>query len=247
LTYFLEHSVLFIGYGAQDPNVLSILRDIDEILSSPSSLVSSIYYVIYDSKISDESVPPPSDLLLDLGEGATMRANALYASDFKWIYQAFTANASLENINPKILRALLSRTYELDRHDIPRMQAQVDFATLEQAVESNVKLPKLLGIISLSDPDMFNAYYPYTLTTVAKKLGFKNWNPANHLSKQIELDKQIDIKASDNQYHINIKSRTNNLVHKNSEAFVELLRKVQSKSSYEVVLRTKEMSTQNTD
>lgn len=245
LTYFLEHPVLIIGYGAHDPNVLSILRDIDEILSSPGSLVPNIYYVIYDSKISDGS-DPPSDLLLDLGEGATMRVNALYASDFKWIYQAFAANASLENINPKILRTLLSRTYELVRHDIPRMQAQVDFATLEQAVASNDTLPKLLGITSLSDPDMFNAYYPYSLTAVAKKLGFKNWNPADQLCKQIVRDKHVDIKASDNQYHIKVKAGIKGEFHKYSEAFVELLRKVQSKSSYEVVLRTKEMSPQIT-
>lgn len=235
LTYFLEHPVLIIGYGAQDPNVLAILRDIDEILSSPGSLVSNIYYVIYDNQITDVS-EPPSDMLLDLGEGASMRVNALYARDFRWIYQAFAANASLENVNPKILRALMSRTYNLIRHDIPRMRVQVDFATLEQAVSSDDTLPKLLGITGLGDPDMFNAVYPYSLTAVAKKLGYEHWNPANQLYNQIVQEKGSDIKASDNQYHIKVKAGDKGEFHKYSEAFVELLRKVKDKEDYDVVL-----------
>jgi hypothetical protein len=235
LTYLLEHPVLIIGYGAQDPNVLAILRDIDEILSSPGSLVSNIYYVIYDNQISDLS-EPSSDMLLDLGDGASMRVNALYACDFRWIYQAFAANASLENVNPKLLRALMSRTYNLIRHDIPRMKVQVDFTTLEQAVSSDESLPKLLGITGLGDPDMFNAVYPYTLTAVAKKLGYKHWNPANQLYNQILREKGEDIKASDNQYHIKVKAGDKGEFRKYSEAFVELLRKVRDKEEYDVSL-----------
>ncbi len=235
LTYFLEHPVLIIGYGAQDPNVLAILRDIDEILSSPGSLVANIYYVIYDDKINDAS-EPASDMLLDLGEGASMRVNALYARDFKWIYQAFAANASLENVNPKLLRALMSRTYNLIRHDIPRMKVQVDFATLEQAVSSDETLPKLLGITGLGDPDTFNAFYPYSLTAVAKKLGYKHWNPAQKLYEQIVVDKNVEIKASDNQYHIKVKAGDKQDFHKYSEAFVELLRRVRDKKDYDIIL-----------
>jgi len=235
LTYFLEHPVLIIGYGAQDPNVLAILRDIDEILSCPGSLVANIYYVIYDDKISDAS-EPASDMLLDLSEGASMRVNALYARDFKWIYQAFAANASLENVNPKLLRALMSRTYNLIRHDIPRMKVQVDFATLEQAVSSDETLPKLLGITGLGDPDTFNAFYPYSLTAVAKKLGYKHWNPAQKLYEQIVADRNVEIKASDNQYHIKVKAGDKQDFHKYSEAFVELLRRVRDKENYDVVL-----------
>jgi hypothetical protein len=214
---------------------LAILRDIDEILSSPGSLVSNIYYVIYDNQISDLS-EPSSDMLLDLGDGASMRVNALYACDFRWIYQAFAANASLENVNPKLLRALMSRTYNLIRHDIPRMKVQVDFTTLEQAVSSDESLPKLLGITGLGDPDMFNAVYPYTLTAVAKKLGYKHWNPANQLYNQILREKGEDIKASDNQYHIKVKAGDKGEFRKYSEAFVELLRKVRDKEEYDVSL-----------
>lgn len=238
LTYFLEHPVLIIGYGAQDPNVLAILRDIDEILASPGSLVPNIFYVIFDDQLT-ESSNPPSDMLLDLGDGSTMRVNALHAKDFSWIYKAFAANASLENVNPKVLRALLARTYDLVRHDIPRMGLQVDFATLEQAVASDGSLPKLLGITGLGDPDMFNATYPYSLTAVAKKLGYNTWHYADQLHDRILRDKKLNIKASDNQYHIKVKAGDKCEFNKYSEAFVELLRNVQSGAPYEVNLKKK--------
>lgn len=238
LTYFLEHPLLIIGYGAQDPNVLSILRDIDEILASPGSLVPNIFYVIYDKSISEQS-SPPSDMLIDLGNGASMRVNALYANDFSWIYEAFAANASLENVSPKVLRALLARTYDLVRHDIPRMGVQVDFATLEQAVTSDGSLPKLLGITGLGDADMFNAAYPYTLTAVAKKLGFKTWHHADQLNDKIVQQKKANIKSTDNQYHIKVKAGEKSEFNKYSEAYVELLRKVMSGHAYEVSLKHK--------
>jgi hypothetical protein len=238
LTYFLEHPLLIIGYGAQDPNVLSILRDIDEILASPGSLVPNIFYVIYDKELSDKS-SPASDMLIDLGNGASMRVNALYANDFSWIYEAFAANASLENVSPKVLRALLARTYDLVRHDIPRMGVQVDFATLEQAVTSDGSLPKLLGITGLGDADMFNATYPYTLTAVAKKLGFKTWHFADQLNDKIVQQKKVNIKTSDNQYHIKVKAGDKSEFNKYSEAYIDLLRKVMDGQAYEVSLKQK--------
>lgn len=242
LTYFLEHPVVIVGYGAQDPNVLAILRDIDEILACPGSLVSNIFYLIYDEKLS-ESSNPPSDMLLDLGDGSSMRVNAIHANDFSWVYKAFEANSSLENVNPKLLRALMARTYDLVRHDIPRMGMQVDFATLEQAVASDGSLPKLLGITGLNDPDMFNATYPYTLTAVAQKLGYSTWHRADQLNDIIKNEKKVNIKSSDNQYHIKVKSGDKSQFNKYSEAFVDLLRKVQNGLPYDISLKKKSKKT----
>jgi len=236
LTYFLEHPVLIVGYGAQDPNVLAILKDIDEILACPGSLVSNIFYLVRDKNITEKS-NPPSDMLLDLGNGSSMRINAIYANDFSWVYKAFEANSSLENVNPKLLRALMARTYDLVRHDIPRMGVQVNFETLEQAVASDGSLPKLLGITGLNDPDMFNATYPYTLTAVAKKLGYSTWHSAEKLHDLVVAEKNINIKECDNQYHIKVKAGDKTHFNKYSEAFVELLRNVQNSEPYEVSLK----------
>lgn len=236
LTFFLEHPLLIVGYSAQDPNVLAILRDIDEILASEDAVVSNIFYVIYDDKLNEDS-DPPKEIILNLGGGHSMRVHALYAKDFSWIYQAFSASNGMENINPKVLRALMARTYDLVRFDIPKMKAQCDYEMLEKVVSDNETLPKLLGITGITDLSMFNAAYPYTLTGVAEKLGFDKWHYAHKIYLKILEETKVDIKASDNQYHSKIKAGTNSFINKYSDAFVELLSRVQAGEKYDVVLK----------
>ncbi len=238
LAFFLEHPVLIVGYSAQDENVISILRDIDEILASQGELVGNIFYVVHDSSLG-ESSSPPREAVLDLKNGNSMRVNCIHADDFSWVFSAFAASEGVENVNPKLLRALMARTYELVRHDIPKMTMELDFGTLEQAVSADDALPKLLGITSLSDPETFNAAYPYITTGISKKLGFETWHGARKLINKIKHDKGVDITASDNQFHISVRSGTNSFIHKYSEAAVELLRKVLGGEDYDPTLKKK--------
>jgi hypothetical protein len=236
LAFFLEHPVLIVGYGAQDENVISVLRDIDEILSSEGELVENIFYVVYDPSVTDKS-RPPSETVLDLKNGRSMRVNCIHASDLTWVFDAFAASEGVENVNPKILRALMARTYDLVRHDIPKMTMEVNFETLEQAASSNDALPKLLGITSLSDPEMFNAAYPYTTTDLGKKLGFAGWHGARKLINKVHEDKGINLCASDNQFHLSVKSGTSTFIHKYSEAAFSLLRAVLAGEDYDPSIR----------
>lgn len=239
LTFFLEHPVLIVGYSAQDENVIAILRDIDEILASKGELVGNIFYVVHDPTITADS-NPAREAVLDLKNGNSMRVNCIHAEDLSWVYRAFAASEGVENVNPKLLRALMARTYELVRHDIPKMTMEINYGTLEQAISADDALPKLLGITSLSDPDTFNAVYPYITTGIATKLGFKTWHGARQLINQIKQDKGVDISASDNQFHISVRSGTNSFVHKYSEAAVDLLSKVLQGVDYNVALKKKE-------
>lgn len=238
LAFFLEHPVLIIGYGAQDNNVIAVLRDIDEILATEGELVENIFYVVYDPSISEKS-RPPVETVLDLKNGRSMRVNCIHAADFTWVFDAFAASQGVENVNPRILRSLMARTYDLVRHDIPKMTMEIDFATLEAAAMSNDALPKLLGITSLSDPETFNAAYPYTTTDVGKRLGFAGWHGARKIINRIRDEKEINICESDNQYHISVKSGTNTFVHKYSEAAINLLRSVEAGEPYDISLKKK--------
>ena len=239
LTFFLEHPVLIVGYSAQDENVIAILRDIDEILASKGELVGNIFYVVHDSSLTDVS-SPPREAVLDLKNGNSMRVNCIHANDFSWVYSAFAASEGVENVNPKLLRALMARTYQLVRHDIPKMTMEIDYGTLEQAISADDALPKLLGITSLSDPEMYNTAYPYITTAISKKLGFETWHGARQLINRIKQEKGVDITASDNQFHISVRSGTNSFVHKYSEATVEILRRVIAGQSYNPALKKKE-------
>jgi hypothetical protein len=64
LTYFSEHPLLFVGYGASDPNIRAILSVIDEAL-------------------------PVSGGLIAIEESLSVRINGIEAADFKWIFDAF--------------------------------------------------------------------------------------------------------------------------------------------------------------
>jgi len=207
-------------------------------LSASGALVPNIYYVIYDEKITEDS-SPPTEVILDLKNGSSMRVKCIHAREFSWIFQAFAASEGLENVNPKILRALMSRTYDIVRHDIPKMTIEVDYNTLEQVVSKGDALPKLLGLTTISDPENFNAAYPYTLTGVAQKLGYTSWHGANQLLAEIKSEKNVDVKSSDNQYHITVRSGTNSFVNKYSESLMELLERVRLRKEYSVSLKKK--------
>jgi len=153
------------------------------------------------------------------------------------VYDAFAAAEGLQNVNPKLLRALVARTYDLVRHDIPKMTMEVDFQTLERAAEAEGELPRLLGITGLSDPETFNATYPFLTTTLGRRLGFPGWHGARQLLNKVALESGVDICASDNQFHISVKSGTNSFIHKYSDAAVELLSRVRDGQAYDPSIR----------
>lgn len=241
LTFFLEHPILIIGYGAKDPNIISILRDIDEIISNQQSVIENIFYVIFDEKITEES-NPPKDVLLDLGNGKSLRVNALYAKDFSWIYTAFGSSEVMNNVSPRTLRALMARAYNLVRYDIPKMEIQCSFSMLENVVNNNEELPKLLGITALTEHEKFNLVYPYTATEVAEvflKEGLLRKVDkflVSKLAKRISEEKGVNILESDNKYHVKVKTGKSekSTSKKYSENAIDLFRKIISGEDYEV-------------
>ena len=71
---------------------------------------------------------------------------------------------------------------------------------------------------------------------VAKLLGFKRWHGANALIARIEDEKGVDIKASDNPYHVQVKTGDGpgSRMHKYSDKAVELLKLVKANEKYDV-------------
>jgi len=236
LTYFLEHPVIIVGYSATDRNIRLILQDIDEILSAEGGLVPNIYMVMRD-KSQDDEVSFQKEILLDLGNSRSMRVKVIYAREFEWVYKSFNNPDGFVNLNPKILRSLMAKTYDLVRNDIPRMNVQVDYAALEGVVASGQSLGKILGISAFGDATMFNAAYPYSLTQVAQKLGYSHWVSADSLLSKIKGKDGIDLKASDNNYHVGIKSGMTSIIHKYSEAAVQLLCFANEGKPYKIELK----------
>lgn len=235
LTYFAEHPLLFIGYSATDPNIRSVLYDVDRMMKVDFDLTPNIYILEWDPTIDGKSYPP-RERVLSVGDGREVRVKSISAATFQWVYEAFGSGEALERVNMKLLRSLLARTVDLIRKDVPSKRVEIDFTTLEHKLASNDGVATLLGVAAIGDASKVNLKYPFTISEVADALGFGYWYKVNQLMKKIATEKGVDIKSFDNTYHIGMKtgranaSRTN----KYSQAFVDLLQQVHSGNPYEL-------------
>lgn len=231
LTFFAEHPLLFIGYSANDKNIQRILSDIDEIISSNGDLIPNIYFLEYNKNQTKNDLPSREKVLFI--NNKEVRIKYIEAKNFDWVLKAFSANKAWDNVHPKLLRALLARTYKLVRSDIPRRSVEVDFDIIEKAVSDEQSLPRLYGVAMLDDPSQLNLQYPYNLTQIAQQLGYSNWHSANRLIEKLHRNNGINIKGTDNKYHILIKTGKMEM-HKYSRHAVELLKKVDKGEEYTI-------------
>lgn len=235
LTFFLEHPIFIFGYGVSDDNIKAILSDIDEILVSQGDLVENIFIIDWQAD-AEELTDLSYESLVNLDNGKSIRINKIIANDFSWIYDALAIDTPLEKVNPKLLRALLSRTYELVRTDIPRRSIEIDYKTLKSALKSKSEVGKIFGITNLVNPSAFSINYPYSLTEVARMIGYNSWHGANRLLDTIKDKKGVCIKESDNKYHIAIKNGEYIAARKYSDELVQLLKTVESGNDYQIDL-----------
>lgn len=231
LAFFAEHPLVFIGYSAEDTNIKAILADIDEILSEDGKLIPNIYILEWDDRdLSSEY--PRRERLIPVSEHRSVIIKSIVAGDFGWVYSAFGANEALKNVNPRLLRALLARTYQLVRTDIPRNPIQVDYRVLANITEADGELAKLYGIADGADGLAFNLNFPFTMTTMGQALGYKYWHACSQLITKIFETTGVDIKSFDNKYHCAIMNGAEVQSHRYSDACRELLIKVRSGDEY---------------
>ncbi|MES2936033.1 MAG: SIR2 family protein [Pseudomonadota bacterium] len=235
LTYFIEHPLVFIGYRAEDPNIKSVLYDVHRMVGAGFGLVPNIYILEWDPSISQNSYPA-RDKVLSVGEDTNIRIKSISAASFDWVFKAFGARGDLEKVNTRLLRSLMARAVELIRSDIPKKHVEIDFKTLEHAVNSGENFAKLFGVTSIADPSQVNLNYKYTLTQVANELGFDYWSYANDLIVRVKQETGFDLKASDNVYHIKMRTgkAEGSVTNKYSEAAVDLLRAVRDSKPYDL-------------
>jgi hypothetical protein len=184
---------------------------------------------------------PPREKLIGIEDGRSVRIKSIETDDFRWVFDAFGANQPLNAVSPKVLRALLHRSYDLVRHDIPRKTVQADFEMLERAVSNGVDFAKLFGITTISGPSLDAADFPYTLSEVAEKVTGKKdayWAAVQPCLDRIKRERGVDIKKSDNRYHraTRVGRSPNSIAHKYTDHCVDLLLKVYSGEVYELDL-----------
>ena len=235
LMYFIEHPLIFIGYRAEDPNIKAILYDVDRMVRAEFQLVPNIYILEWNEKL-DEKSYPARDKVISVANDVNIRIKSISASSFEWVFKAFGAAGNLEKINTKLLRALMARSVELVRSDIPKKHVEIDFQQLEHAVETGEAFAKLFGVTAISDPSQVNIDYKYALTGVAQQLGFATWHKADDLIGILRDQTGFNMKSTDNKYHIAIKMghKSGQMGHRYTDAAVDLLKRVLNNEEYQI-------------
>lgn len=239
LTYFVEHPLVFMGYRAEDPNIKTILYDVDRMVRANFQLIPNIYILEWDPALRAESYPA-RDKVLSVAPDTNIRIKSITASSFEWVFKAFGQAGNLEKINTKLLRSLMARSVELVRCNIPKKHVEIDFQTLDHAVSSGDSFAKLFGVTSIEDPSQVNLNFRYTLSQVAEELGFTYWSKAHELIQILKDQTGFDMKASDNKYHITMRvgKAEKSVTNKYSEAAVALLRAVLNGEKYDLDVGT---------
>lgn len=234
LTFFNEHPLIFVGYRAGDPNIRAILSDIDEALPEKGGVIPNVFILNWNPELDQDSWPARDKVIPTEGD-REVRVKLIEASDFTWVFDAFAATPALQNVNPKVLRSLIARSYELVRHDIPKMTVQADFQMLSSSVEDAGTFAKLFGLATINDYTLAAVQHPYSPSEAAKKLGVKRWNKVNDLIAAVTAQTGVDIKSSDNRYH-RANQHNKLIMHRYSDEAIALLKKVKDAQPYEVDL-----------
>ena len=150
-----------------------------------------------------------------------------------WIYDALSSNTPEISVNPKLVRALLARTYTFASQSLVKQELPYDFEMLKNIAEQDNVLAKLYGIAELNNGQALNASYPYTISELAKLLDMGSWHYVHKVLERIHKETGFNIKSSDNNYHVLVKTGKEG-VHKYSPAAFELIKKIINGQKYKL-------------
>lgn len=173
------------------------------------------------------------EILIGVGENKSIRIKVIYANDFGWIYDALSSNTPEISVNPKLVRALLARTYTFASQSLVKQELPYDFEMLKNIAEQDNVLAKLYGIAELNNGQALNASYPYTISELAKLLDMGSWHYVHKVLERIHKETGFNIKSSDNNYHVLVKTGKEG-VHKYSPAALELIKKIINGQKYKL-------------
>lgn len=156
------------------------------------------------------------------------------AHSFSWVFDAFGAKSPLHKVDLRAVRALMARVRTAVRTEIPHGRVELDFESIDAALRRGPTTNHLLAISTSGAPWQTNMYYVYSATMLAKELGLSHWVRLNDLIARVLREKQIDIKASDNAYHLCQRTGERGTSRRYSEAARSLLALVRDNQPYEV-------------
>ncbi|EHU9093147.1 hypothetical protein KZT34_004468 [Escherichia coli] len=104
---------------------------------------------------------------------------------------------------------------------------------IRNIAEHDDALAKMYGIAELNNGQALNASFPYIMSDLAKMVDLGSWHYVNQEFEKLRKATGFDIKGSDNNYHVFIKSGKSGIGKYSTEA-LDLLRKLINGEEYEL-------------
>lgn len=239
LTYFIEHPIIFIGYSLSDENIIGILSDISDMISVEDNLVENIWLIDWSKELVGDDIKPPSEKVINLGDNKTIRINYILVNDyvelFKTLYQGSSVEVDellkLQDTVYNIVKSKTITNLEVDaisfkdvwtENNIMDKLGIKDIAGEQDT--SNISDGKtFLNLSIIQDPEQVLTEYPYRISDIASKIGDDHWYRANKVISEIEKKYNLEIKSSNNIYHIDVGVKAYN--HRYSNKLLELVKK----------------------
>lgn len=120
----------------------------------------------------------------------------------------------------------MARCHKLVISSIPTKTINLNYNNLNKAVASDEDFFDFFGFGKIDNPEHLNANYPYTMSHIGEMLEGLSAHKINQIIKVINQKFGVDIKSSDNIYHLLIKTgkAEKSKTRKYSDKMVEILK-----------------------
>ncbi len=142
LTMFVEHPIIFIGYGINDIDIKSILFDITQCLTSSqiTQLEKRLIFISWDSEIKDIR---ESTHNINFEDGSSISISRFIVSNFTDVYEQLAEITSKYPL--KLVRTFRKDLYELTLSEAPTEKIMVNLPEEKLADDDYKDIEYVLG------------------------------------------------------------------------------------------------------
>lgn len=246
LTYFIEYPVFFIGYSLTDENIKSILFDIKQITNQETEpMIENMWFIDWSKEPIKEEEVLVQVKSFSVGNGESVKINYIKLHTYEKLYEALYQ----DSVDIGILKKIEETVYNVIKSDTI-MDLKIDMVSLqhltnrqkffesftmaasEETEEENLNV---FTFADITDANQLAARYSLTaseLSTEVFGIEKHHWSHAYKLIQIITEEKGINLRESNNKYHVRLAGR----VTAYSMDMVSLLKKVKENELYELEL-----------
>ncbi|MGH0594969.1 SIR2 family protein [Bacillus pretiosus] len=250
LTYFIEHPIIFIGYSLSDENIKSILYNVKQVIDAEvEPLIDNMWFIDWSREPMNPDVSPHKEKLISVGNGESVRVHYIKLHSYERLYEALYQ----DSVDIELLKQIEETVYNVVKSDTIT-NLEVDIASLHHLTDRENFLNSftnpaqndeatgraLVTFADIQEPNQLAVQYTLTATALCKRVfgeEKKHWHPVYDLINDICTHTGINLRDSNNMYHVNMNGATRYSMH-----MVHLLKKVKDMEPYVINIDGQEIT-----